>query len=722
MTKDKNELVKPNEDQKQNPVSLEGEKDIAISKKQFSKFIDKLDKDIKCDITSDSTHQNSLAHWYDRRFGILDKDPQFPWVGSSNVTMPLIDMEVTKAKAPLMGTLEVSPIVSFKPLNAKGFQTSSAAEGTMEWLLTTKMKDFKSNVEIVADNMGTYGYGIIKTIYDYQTDVVTEVIRREELSQDDLAQIAQFIAAVQEGIPFEDGSIPTQEDLEIALTDLISARFGLNVEDQIDQKAIEDIMNFILKEQDSVTINRVAIVYDAPRCVAIDPSKFYIEEGAMSIQTSERLTEVFSDTINEMRKKAQTGWYDAEAVKKIIDRLAEDDNAKGDSGKGKSFAQLDNEKREREGGTTTSKQGIITMHESYCLYDIDGDGVKERCLLIYNPDTNIQVRFMEFPYEHGEWPYTQLRNEETDGRFHSPRGIAEILDNIDDIITQNHRAKLNALAIGNAPTFKYKIGSNLNPNNMQWIPGQFYPVMNMNDFEQVNVNVKDFSFDNEETNLRFWAEGLLGSASFVFEQQKSEARTAQEVSAIQGNQQSAQSLKVSRFQREMKQVYRQIWALWNQYGPNMFTVMTSNGELKQLSKWEINGEFDLVPVGTAGNANPELEFVRAQQRFNSLIGLEAQGLLPLLGDEYEINFGAAFKDMMDKDDKVASNTIIRRRSPEEIAQIQQQKAQQAAAQQQQAAQEQAVNDNAPVPLNELQATLKQMEKKAPNGGAQQVAL
>jgi hypothetical protein len=521
--------------------------------------------------------------------------------------------------------------------------------------------------------------------------------------------------------------VPTVDDLEIAISQLAVERFGLNPEDDVDQKAITKIINFIVNDDDDVEIKRNYIVQDAPYVTSVDPTKFFPEEGVMDLQDAERLTEIFPDTINEMRQKARTGWYDKEAVEKVIKQIQADedspsaDNSGSDSAKS-DFSQLDNERRQREGITATERAGIIENKEVYCMYDIDGDGVKERCLLIYNPATKIRLRFMEFPYEHGQWPYVQIRNEETDGRFHSPRGIGEILNDIDDMITQNHRNKLNAMQIGNSPTFKYRLGSNINPGNMQWTPGQFYPVMNMGDFEQVQVNVKDFSFDNEEGQLRFWSEGLLGSFDAAFREQRSESRTATEVAAIEGVQQSAQSLKIARFQRDMKKVYHQIWSLWMQYGPSRFTVATSNGELKQFSKFEIDGRFDLVPVGTIGNTNPQGEFVKAQQRFQTIAQLAGAGMLGLLGDKYELDIGAAFKDLMNKDDFVASNRILRTRTEEEVQQIQQQRAAEQAQAQQQAQVEGAIEANRPVPMSELQQGLKNMEKQSPNGGAQRIQL
>ena len=278
------------------------------------------------------------------------------------------------------------------------------------------------------------------------------------------------------------------------------------------------------------------------------------------------------------------------------------------------------------------------------------------------------------------------------------------------------------MTISNNPTFKYRLSSNFNPNQVRWIPGQFIPVMNMQDFEQVQVQTKEHSFDNEEVNLKFWGEQLVGSFDTAFRQQRSEARTAQEVSAIQGIQQAATSLRVSRFQRSMKKVYEQIWALWMQYGDDKFTIALSDGQLRHYSKHEINGQFDMVPVGTISNTNPEAELFKAKESITFLASLMETGLLQAAAQGYNIDMGVAIKDVLNKTDFISSQRIMQPKSQEQIqAEQQQAQAQQQAEAQAQAGQA-AVDENRPMPLGELQNQLKQMEKQSPNGGAQRVNL
>ena len=732
---DKKPKVKTNPEISQDPVAQEEEKNVDISTKKQKDFVAYIEKNTNTDITATENQRNKLAHWYNRRYGTLNREPQYPWVGSSNINMPLIDTEITKGKAPLMQVFDVNPVVSFTAVSAASFDKTDAAENTMQHLLTTRMRDFRKNMEIGADNMLQNGYSWVKINYEFQTQIVTEKIRKEEISQQELTEIAVMIAAIQQQQPIgkdQNGEplIPTQEDLERFVTQFVVSKFKLNPQDKIDQDAVTDIMNFILNGDDSVSIKRNFISRHAPHVSIVDPSRLFPEEGVMDIQDTERITELFDDTSNDMRQKARTGWYDADAVDELLKKKEAMEvlpSKEETRNKSETHSKLDNDKRNREGLSATNRKGVIENKEVYCMYDIDNDGVDEKCLLIYNPETEIVLRFMEFPYEHGEWPYVQLRNEETDGRLYSPRGIPEIIDDLDDMTTQNHRNKLNAMTIGNAPTFKVRLGSNINPNNINWSPGSFINVMGMNDIEQINVNVKDFSFDNEEVNLKHWIESLVGSFDSSFREQKSESRTAAGTNAIVGLQQSSQSLKISRFQNQMKKVYHQVWALWMQYGPSDFDFVTGNGELTKLSKNDIVGQFDLVPSGTTANTNPQLEAAKANQRFQTIMLLlqnfgGPEQVQQVLGVEYELDIATALKDMFNKDDFVASNRILRRRSDDEIKQIQEQQAQAQAQAQQQQQEQQALDQNQPQSIGTIQNTLKGIERDSPNGGNQRIAL
>jgi hypothetical protein len=717
---------------KQHPVASEEAKDIEIKKRQLDSFVEELSHKIESDMHNRHAHMTKLTHYMQRRYQELGKDRQWPWVGASNWRSPVIDAEVNKAKAPLMAVYNADPICSFVPMSVNGVDKSDAAEQTMQWLLKSRMRNFKAQMERVADTGKQGGYGIAKITYEYQTQVVKETIRVDEMEDGLLLDIVSALTAVEEGQS-------TQEDFDIELSVEIANKFNLNIQDEIDGKAIKQLMPFVVESarklldeslvgDEEITIMKNEVWYDAPRVENVDLPLFIPETGVMDLQDAERITEVMFQTANELRTLARDGYYDKKMVEEILKAAKDSSNPETNQedfkGEASPFADLLNSEYEqaraqREGLVLTENKDLFRVHNVYCMYDIDGDGVKEKCLLIYHHGTGKKLRFMEFPYEHGKWPFVQYRNEEADGRFYSPRGVAEQIDQIDELITENRRAKINQNRIVNQPTFKVKLGSSINANNLKWRPGGVLTVHNMNDIEVMQMPSRDFSFDNEEQILQFWVERVLGSTDLALQSKGgSEARTRAEINVVAGIGQQATSMSVERWQRFNKEVYEQIWALWLQYGPTEFVISQSLGQIKPLSRHEIQGRFDLQPTGTAGEVNPDQKFIRAQQRLQTILALQEQGVVEQLEREFEINIGAAFMDMMNSDDFLRGSKILRRRSEEEIAQIDEQLAQQQQAQ----AQQQQIENNQPVPITDLQATLKQIKKDSPNGGAQQVAL
>lgn len=697
-------------------MARETDKNIKIKGEDLREFVDKVRQCVRDDIDDRNEHETKLASFYNRRFQQVNRNPKFPFVGCSNIVMPVIDMEVDKAKPPLMNVFNSDPIVTFKAMDAQSFEKTDAAELTMGWLLKTRMRDFLDNMEIGIDHQKMYGYQIIKTVYEYRTSIATETITKEQIAPEVLNDLAQGLAAVQTGQM-------TQEQFEEGFSAFILSHFNLHPDDDLDRKAAQKIMDFILKEEEEVVIKKREITHDAPYSYAVDPVLFIPESGTRNIQDAERITEIKFFTENDLMMRAMDGYFDEKEVKRAIEELNQPNQDKGDKVASKStrmFVELETAKTDREGLNNFQNEGLVEVHEVYCLYDIDGDGVKEKCILIYQPDTSAVFRFMEYPYSHGEWPFVQIKNELTDDRFYSARGVPEIIDQIDELITQNHRNKQDRMKIANSPTFTYRIASGFNPNNQRWVPGQMVPVMEHGDFQAVQLPIIDASYDSEENILATWVDRRLGSIELSLRagSSLSEPRTRAEILALQGVAQQALTLSISRYQRGMKKVYNQIWDLWLQYGPNEVIIQQSAGVIRKITRYQIQGNFDIDPVGTIGDSSPEQQFLRAQQRLQTLLSLMQAGALQLLGDQYELDMAAAFKDMMDKDDFIASSRILRRRTPEEIARIQQQKALQA--QQQQAMQ--AAQSNVPMNVRDLQATLKQMKSEAPNGGAQQVEI
>jgi len=253
--------------------------------------------------------------------------------------------------------------------------------------------------------------------------------------------------------------------------------------------------------------------------------------------------------------------------------------------------------------------------------------------------------------------------------------VPEKLDDLEKEITVQHRAKLNAMAISTAKTFKYRAGSNINPSNYRWIPGQFYPVRSMDDVQELVVTPPDINLEREEQILRTWAEQYMGSADFGLANPLSsltEARTAQEIRAIQASARQALSLRGTLFQKAMGDVYNELFDLWHEYGPEEVWVKVTGSEPMRFTKEDLQGDYEFIPTGVIGETDRALEASKALSRIEVLLRAQQAGI----GDEFEFMFGEAILDWLEKDDVRVARRILRRRRPEEVQAIRQQRAQQ----------------------------------------------
>jgi len=292
--------------------------------------------------------------------------------------------------------------------------------------------------------------------------------------------------------------------------------------------------------------------------------------------------------------------------------------------------------------------------------------------------------------------------------------VPEILSDLEEEITFQHRAKLNRAMIETAPSFLYRPTSGINPSMFTWAPGQFYPVKDVvNDVRALEVPPGQAFEEREEQILRTWAEDRLGGADFGISNDLSsltEPRTATEIRGIEQRGRAALSMRGALFQMSMQDVYREFFDMWHQYGPQEVWVRMTGTEPLKVTREELQGQFMFQPTGTIGESDPVLDAQKALGRLQILMQLQQAGAME---PQFELNMGEAVADWLEKDDIRLSRRVLRRRSEEEVQQIQQQ----------QQAQQEAVQkalSNTPMDPEELAIAAQQLAKKAPHGKAQQV--
>src|SRR6185503_13129486 len=102
-------------------------------------------------------------------------------------------------------------------------------------------------------------------------------------------------------------------------------------------------------------------------------------------------------------------------------------------------------------------------------------GLAERCVITHSPRTGQVFKAIPLPFDHGEWPYVDYLLEITDNDRLAPRGIPELVDDMERHATALMRHEENVLTIQTCPTFTYveNTVASLNPGTVNWVPGLF---------------------------------------------------------------------------------------------------------------------------------------------------------------------------------------------------------------------------------------------------------
>lgn len=492
------------------------------------------------------------------------------------------------------------------------------------------------------------------------------------------------------------------------ISQVVQEEFDLDPDERRDQRAIDSILDWFRSgAEEPLKFVKKSVVRSAPTMEAISPIDFIVPDKTGTLMDAERMTRVVYLNEFEVRQRVMDSGWDSE----VADMLLE---GKGDGRRGDRVSwNYHEDNADREGIYHRSK-GHYEIWVTSTYMSPAKNQPDQKVFVIWSP-RHPQKPLRAFVYGQKDWPYRTATLEVNKKRWHSARGIPELLDDLDNLVTFEHRQKLNRMHIANAPTFKYRQTAGIVPENMQWIPGQFFPVDSMDDVAPFEVPNPQVSEEREEQVLRTWAEDRIGSTDFGLAGENSliEPRTATEIRGIQQKARNILSLRGIPFKKCMNQVFQDFFDLWHQFGDNRVWVRVTGGdEPILLTKEEIQGRFSLQVVGQIGELDPVFEAQKALARIQALLQIQQTGAAE---PHYELNIAEAIADWVAKDDHRLAKRILRRRSEEEVQQIMQQR------QQQQELVQRAKTNQALTP-DELEVALQELKKDAPHKGAQNVTM
>jgi len=574
--------------------------------------------------------------WYEKRMGI--RPPKsFPFPDCSNIHIPVTDKGIKKI-VPLYTSLVDTPgktaIFRPAPNNPQLIKSVGRAEKFFTHLVQDVMNSHPEALGISeqfalgADKMCEKGYFIAKTVW-------STVYRRRSRMLDIDALIQQFAAQRQNGRLAQPQQQITRDQItDEQITQQLVLSFRLSANDAVDKREIDRFLKAFRAGKNPIEIKFFETHYNAPMVIARDPKVITTPPDTNNLASSRWIDDQSSASSNDLRLAANSGKYDSIAVEEYLAFVRETQKKEQgvqqpQSTQAQATDVIDTLKRQREGiMDVTIQEDIHIIHETGFYFDINDDMIEEKCIITYPEDRpDLVFRFIQLPYDHGEWPWVDFPFELADERYTAPRGIPELLDHLQTVITSRHNFKLDSMTIMNAPMLTAIIGA-ANPGNIRYRPGDTIPVTRHDAIQAVTWERGGVVFEErEETILRSMADEYIG---LIDQQLQSplnptqEARTKTEIQAIQFERSRIFSHSAKIFLKRLRKVYEQIWSLWIQYGPPELEVFAT-GELLRITKQEFGGKFYIFPAGSPETASQGGELQAAM------------GDLQLFGNDPSIN-------------------------------------------------------------------------------------
>jgi len=578
-------------------------------------------------ITAEKGYRNEWEQRQDtytrKRYGIRAKK-SFPWVGSANFVLPQIDSDINRLKPAYINLgFGVSPVVTFEPFGPEDVVPARKRELLFDWRMRTQMKFFKDYC-LGVDFMLQNGFTIFRTGWKFETRTYCKYLNLNDLDQEVLEAI--YMPEVDDNTLFH---IIAEEMLpDLTLQENVDEIFEMIAKFRKGKTKFE--FEFVEK-----SVNRA----DARACNVRDEIVFPID--TCDIQEAEFIDFRYSISKNALKKSMKSG------------KFTEYDDYEIDSWtKNTSSVQSQYVKNIRDGKSAYSyntRNNEVLLHEVWTWYDVNDDGIEERVCITYpegSPSTIL--RFIENPYDHGQFPFVVVRREFNDSEILSSRGIPALDDDFQTGISTLFNQDIDAGTIATTPTVVARRNSVKNLRNLRYVPGQVVETENGATDYQVtqNPNLGQTARFNSMQYLKAWANDRIGNITAAISQTNNAPgngqqgqKTAREVSAIESNSGQLQSMDLMVFQNQMADLYYQIDSLYNQFGDEEEELMITNERSVKISRKEIQGKFNLVPNGRLDNANPALraqKMLATLQMFINDPYVRQDALRKLYFDDYDI--------------------------------------------------------------------------------------
>lgn len=617
-----------------------------------------------------------------RRYAVDKRKPSFPFPGAADVWPPLTDMIIEQMKSLYLNII----LLSTPPCSAEAFREEdeyrvTGVETHMEYLINYRATGFMKELAFFVDDLLSEGFGRLKTSYEYSTRSCPETISKRTLP-DELA--SRIVGAEplegQETLFFDEKAFDRIEsqpqvmngEMHPSTRLLLQNVYDLDPEDKTDQKALDQIIGWMRAgAPGTLTFLKRDVVTDTPMITSIMGENF--------------ITPAYADDIEDCFHVSHEFWLNEFQVRQRWRDAAWDDNATKEliaSGRGKQDPRFSEQgirslEAQRQGMNWTQSEKYYHI-ESSTYFDYDNDGVDEKIVILWSPSSEAPLKVWPYESPSQKWPYHITPFERNKRGIWNARGIPERLMDIEREVVVQKRAELNRLMISSALTLLVRQGSPAANQAIRWVPGEKIIVQDLNsDIAPLAMPDLSVVFQRQEQIWKTWAESYTGTPNYAISDplsQPDQPRTAKEIGAIQSQGRAIGITRTSLFRETMSGVFQEMFNLWQEYGPDEVYIATTGDPPLRLTQEDLQGAYRFVLAPLVGMDDPGLEAQKALSRIQMLMQISASGQVP---PEMALDITPALEAWLRRDDPRLARKVLRRRSPEEMQQMQQQMQQQA---------------------------------------------
>ncbi|PLR84652.1 hypothetical protein CVD25_01050 [Bacillus canaveralius] len=534
------------------------------SQKNLQKYLNRIEAAEKFRQGYEDLWRRCYRRWRNHKEKLIDPNTRKEVKDRSNISIPYTFVQVeTILPRMVEGLFASRPYVAIKGREKMDEPNAKAHEILLDWQLGDRM-DIRDIFSSGLKGLTLYGTGVAYTGWKYEEQ---QVIRKQMM---DVVEVDEN----EEPIIGYDGSLQYLTDEE-----------GEPIQELQPVK-----MNIVAHDDPEVKFLDLFLFFTDPHSEDIDDARYC---GHIEYMTKEEL-----QNLEKMELGHKFDW----------DEISNED-------------KLNDSKNQRM-SSVGLPSASTSINSEDALYEVIHYWEDDKKVMIIN---RTYVAFEgENPFWHKKKPYVKDVYTEVPGEFYG-MGVVEIMEDLQDELNTERNMRIDYRAFSLRRMFKVRRGSDISRSELKWRPGGIINVDNMDDVQEFKVEAGIGASFGQEDMIKQDMKDASGAHDVVM----GTANTSETATTTMTKDNNAsvrfKHIISSIENRLLTGIARHIIQLNQQFidDEKILRVAGQNGDdWVTISPEEIQGEFDLVPMGTSVEplANKEAFKQRMIELYNVIAG------------------------------------------------------------------------------------------------------